>query len=146
MQGEGVPPSEARGCCEWLQSAEAPELKLPYSVLAAGDRTYVHFCACGKALDARWTPDTVHRRCDVVKQVNLLRAHKQGQCACLQATVVPISIVSLQAHLLAADLLSVHQAGGAGRAQAAPTHRPEQGGLGCCGRLDPGRPREPAAA
>ena len=58
-QGEGVPPSEARACCEWLQSSSAPALHIPFSVLAAGDRTYVHFCACGKALDARcctpWT-------------------------------------------------------------------------------------------
>ena len=48
-----MPPSEARACCDWLQSSEAPSLKVPFSVLAAGDRTYVNFCACGKALDAR---------------------------------------------------------------------------------------------
>ena len=60
-QGDGVPPSEARAFCDWLGSPAAPTLHnsdrdldpLPFTVLAAGDKSYINFCACGKALDAR---------------------------------------------------------------------------------------------
>eukprot|EP00873_Tetraselmis_striata_P028990 jgi/Tetstr1/449254/TSEL_036459.t1 len=50
-QGDGVPPSEARPFVEWLDGA--PQLqKLNFSVLALGDRSYTHFAACGKRIDA----------------------------------------------------------------------------------------------
>lgn len=65
VKGDGVPPSEARGFCDWLNSADAPALgdgspaaeqpgALKYSVLAAGDKSYINFCACGRMLDARF--------------------------------------------------------------------------------------------
>eukprot|EP00884_Botryococcus_braunii_P020407 jgi/Botrbrau1/704/Bobra.160_2s0027.1 len=54
-QGDGVPPSEARDFCDWLCGSTAPQLPdLVYSVCALGDRSYVHFCACGKMLDERF--------------------------------------------------------------------------------------------
>lgn len=53
-QGDGVPPNEAREFVEWLDSAGANKLNsIPFSVLALGDMSYEHFCACGKRLDAR---------------------------------------------------------------------------------------------
>jgi sulfite reductase (NADPH) flavoprotein alpha-component len=52
-QGDGVPPSEAREFCEWLSAGRAGALPaLAYSVLALGDRSYAHFCRCGKSVDA----------------------------------------------------------------------------------------------
>lgn len=46
---------QAREFCEWLGSPKAPALGgLPFGVLALGDKAYVHFCKCGKALDARF--------------------------------------------------------------------------------------------
>jgi len=50
-QGDGVPPSEARPFVEWLDGAP-PLQKLNFSVLALGDRSYTHFAACGKRIDA----------------------------------------------------------------------------------------------
>jgi hypothetical protein len=48
-----VPPSEAREFCDWLFAGGAGPLGgLHYSVLALGDRSYPHFCRCGKQLDA----------------------------------------------------------------------------------------------
>ncbi|KAK9832619.1 hypothetical protein WJX81_004423 [Elliptochloris bilobata] len=53
-QGDGVPPSEARDFCDWLASPAAPCLpSTHFSVCALGDTSYAHYCACGKALDAR---------------------------------------------------------------------------------------------
>jgi sulfite reductase (NADPH) flavoprotein alpha-component len=53
LQGDGVPPTEARDFCEWLTAGKAgPLAGLPYSVCALGDTTYTHFCRCGKQLDA----------------------------------------------------------------------------------------------
>ena len=53
-QGDGVPPSDARDFCDWLSSPGAPPLAgLPFSVCALGDKSYTHFCRCGKQLDAR---------------------------------------------------------------------------------------------
>lgn len=38
LQGDGVPPSEARGFCDWLESSAAPVLPtISYSVCALGD-------------------------------------------------------------------------------------------------------------
>ena len=52
-QGDGVPPTEARDFCEWLFAGKAGQLGgLNYAVLALGDKTYTHFCRCGKQLDA----------------------------------------------------------------------------------------------
>lgn len=51
-QGDGVPPTEARDFCDWLGSSAAPHLpNSSYAVCALGDRSYEHFCACGKQLD-----------------------------------------------------------------------------------------------
>ncbi|EIE23365.1 hypothetical protein COCSUDRAFT_36399 [Coccomyxa subellipsoidea C-169] len=53
-QGDGVPPSEAREFCDWLAGASAAKVAgLNFSVCALGDTSYTHFCACGKAVDAR---------------------------------------------------------------------------------------------
>ena len=53
-QGDGVPPTEARGFCRWLLSDKAPSLEgVPFSVCALGDRSYTHFARCGKTIDAR---------------------------------------------------------------------------------------------
>eukprot|EP00891_Asterochloris_glomerata_P006152 jgi/Astpho2/6152/Aster-03568 len=53
-QGDGVAPAEAREFCDWLQSVAAPKLQgTAFAVCALGDRSYTHFCACGKMLDAR---------------------------------------------------------------------------------------------
>jgi sulfite reductase (NADPH) flavoprotein alpha-component len=68
-QGDGVPPTEARGFCEWVfggckadaaaaaaaaaASASSSSILAPprHSVLALGDTAYTHFCRCGKMLD-----------------------------------------------------------------------------------------------
>lgn len=48
-----MPPTEAREFCDWLAAGGAGALPdLHYSVLALGDRSYPHFCRCGKQLDA----------------------------------------------------------------------------------------------
>jgi sulfite reductase (NADPH) flavoprotein alpha-component len=53
-QGEGVPPTDARPFCQWLQSDKAPTVpNLKFSVCALGDTSYTHFAQCGKDLDAR---------------------------------------------------------------------------------------------
>jgi sulfite reductase (NADPH) flavoprotein alpha-component len=53
-QGEGVPPTDARAFCQWLQSEDAPSVKnLRFSVCALGDTSYTHFAQCGKDVDAR---------------------------------------------------------------------------------------------
>jgi sulfite reductase (NADPH) flavoprotein alpha-component len=52
--GEGVPPVSAEGMFEFLQSSRAPKLEgLGYSVLALGDKSYVHFCKAGADLDEK---------------------------------------------------------------------------------------------
>ncbi len=53
-QGEGVPPTDARAFCSWLQSDSATRVSsLKYSVCALGDTSYTHFAQCGKDVDAR---------------------------------------------------------------------------------------------
>ncbi|KAA6425116.1 MAG: sulfite reductase (NADPH) alpha-component [Trebouxia sp. A1-2] len=53
-QGDGVAPTEAREFCDWLGSDAAPALPSTlFAVCALGDKSYVHFCACGKQLDSR---------------------------------------------------------------------------------------------
>lgn len=45
LQGDGVPPTEARDFCEWLFTGKAQPLgHLQYSVCALGDNSYTHFC------------------------------------------------------------------------------------------------------
>ncbi|KAG2448381.1 hypothetical protein HYH02_006963 [Chlamydomonas schloesseri] len=52
-QGDGVPPTEAREFCEWLFAGKAGSLAhLQYAVCALGDKSYTHFCRCGKQLDS----------------------------------------------------------------------------------------------
>lgn len=54
-QGDGVPPADAVPFVEWLHSAPgAPRLeRTAFAVAALGDRSYPHFCRCGKQLDAQ---------------------------------------------------------------------------------------------
>lgn len=48
-----MPPTEARDFCEWVFAGKAGKLSSTfYSVCALGDRSYQHFCRCGKQLDA----------------------------------------------------------------------------------------------
>lgn len=52
--GEGDPPERAADFYSALMSDDAPQLKdARFAVLALGDTAYVHFCAVGKAIDAR---------------------------------------------------------------------------------------------
>lgn len=54
-QGDGVPPTEARDFCTWLLGDTAPPSLSGkfFSVCALGDRSYAHFCRCGKTIFAR---------------------------------------------------------------------------------------------
>jgi sulfite reductase (NADPH) flavoprotein alpha-component len=72
-QGDGVPPTEAREFCDWLTGGKAAPLPptLAFSVCALGDRSYEHFCRCGKTLDAaleRAGAKRVAERADVNKE------------------------------------------------------------------------------
>ncbi|GLC44408.1 hypothetical protein PLESTB_000472800 [Pleodorina starrii] len=52
-QGDGVPPTEARDFCEWLFAGKSGSLAhIKFAVCALGDKSYTHFCRCGKMLDA----------------------------------------------------------------------------------------------
>lgn len=52
-QGDGVPPTEPREFCEWLFAGNCGKLEgVHYSVCALGDKTYNHYCRCGKLIDA----------------------------------------------------------------------------------------------
>jgi sulfite reductase (NADPH) flavoprotein alpha-component len=69
--GEGVPPPAAEELFEFLVSSRAPKLDgLHYSVLALGDKSYVHFCKAGADLDGFLEKQGAHRifervECDV---------------------------------------------------------------------------------
>ncbi|RTQ53516.1 assimilatory sulfite reductase (NADPH) flavoprotein subunit [Hymenobacter gummosus] len=53
-QGEGEPPVAAEELHQFLASSRAPKLpELRYSVLALGDRSYLHFCQTGREFDER---------------------------------------------------------------------------------------------
>jgi sulfite reductase (NADPH) flavoprotein alpha-component len=53
-QGDGDPPDDARGFCEFLRGKKAPKLEgLRYSVLALGDSSYPKYCEVGRVLDER---------------------------------------------------------------------------------------------
>lgn len=53
-QGDGIPPSDARPFCEWLLESTNIDLRhLKYSVCALGDKSYTHFCNCGRQIDAK---------------------------------------------------------------------------------------------
>jgi sulfite reductase (NADPH) flavoprotein alpha-component len=52
--GDGVPPDDARGLCDFLLGKRAPRLsQLGFTVLALGDSSYPRFCETGRVLDER---------------------------------------------------------------------------------------------
>jgi len=52
--GEGVPPLAAEDFYDYLHGNKAPKLKnTKFSVLALGDKSYIHFCKAGRDIDAR---------------------------------------------------------------------------------------------
>ncbi|GIL73126.1 hypothetical protein Vretimale_4732 [Volvox reticuliferus] len=71
-QGDGVPPTEARDFCEWLFAGKAGILgHIKFAVCALGDKSYTHFCRCGKLLDAAFEAAGAQRligRVDVNKE------------------------------------------------------------------------------
>ncbi|MGA9519916.1 MAG: assimilatory sulfite reductase (NADPH) flavoprotein subunit [Myxococcaceae bacterium] len=53
-QGDGEPPDDARGFCDFVLGKRAPKLaQLSYAVLALGDSSYPKYCEIGRALDQR---------------------------------------------------------------------------------------------
>lgn len=53
-QGDGEPPDDAIGFCEFVASKRAPKLpQLKFAVLGLGDSSYPKYCAVSRALDAR---------------------------------------------------------------------------------------------
>ncbi|TAL91673.1 MAG: assimilatory sulfite reductase (NADPH) flavoprotein subunit, partial [Rhodanobacter sp.] len=53
-QGDGEPPDDAIGFCEFLLGKRAPKLhQLKFAVLGLGDSSYPKYCAVSRALDAR---------------------------------------------------------------------------------------------
>lgn len=47
-----MPPYEARQFCDWLFAGGPANLShVAFSVLALGDRSYTHFCKCGRSID-----------------------------------------------------------------------------------------------
>jgi sulfite reductase (NADPH) flavoprotein alpha-component len=53
-QGDGVPPNTAREFCDWLQRDAVPITSpVSFSVLALGDKSYTHYCRCGKRIDEK---------------------------------------------------------------------------------------------
>ncbi len=54
-QGDGDPPDDARGFCEFVLGKRAPALgQLRFSVLGLGDSSYPKYCEIGRVLDARF--------------------------------------------------------------------------------------------
>lgn len=70
-QGDGDPPDDARGVCEFLLGARAPKVpNLQFSVLGLGDSSYPKFCHVARLLDERLaalgaTRITPKAECDV---------------------------------------------------------------------------------
>ena len=53
-QGDGEPPDDAVGFCEFIAGKRAPKLPLlKFAVLGLGDSSYPKYCAVSRALDAR---------------------------------------------------------------------------------------------
>ncbi|TAM98168.1 MAG: assimilatory sulfite reductase (NADPH) flavoprotein subunit [Rhodanobacteraceae bacterium] len=53
-QGDGEPPDDAIGFCEFIAGKRAPKLpQLKFAVLGLGDSSYPKYCAVSRALDAR---------------------------------------------------------------------------------------------
>ena len=53
-QGDGDPPDDSRGFCEYVLGKRAPKLEgLRFAVLGLGDSSYPKYCEVGRVLDAR---------------------------------------------------------------------------------------------
>ncbi|NVJ13682.1 assimilatory sulfite reductase (NADPH) flavoprotein subunit [Myxococcus sp. AM010] len=104
-QGDGDPPDDARGFCEFILGKRAPRVEgLRYAVLGLGDSSYPRFCEVGRLLDIRFAELGASRLleradCDVdfepvakgwLDQAFTLAREALTPRAAVTATVVPL--------------------------------------------------------
>ncbi|MEW5309841.1 MAG: hypothetical protein WDW38_001692 [Sanguina aurantia] len=93
-QGDGVPPTEARDFCQWLFAGKAGDLSsLNFSVCALGDRTYQHFCRCGKLIDAALEKAGAKQ---LVDRVDVNKEDWKAVNAWLEAVVLQLGLQKLK--------------------------------------------------